>query len=370
MSVIWFDASRLISRRHAAGPTGIDQVELSILRTILQTPELAARTHVMRQWQGRLWDVPQSVMRRMLKRLTRRWIMGETRRRWPLPGLLSRPPAGGLYLNLSHQGLEKPWLLPHLTGRGMRASIYLHDLIPIAYPETTRPEQPERHHQRIQNIVQSGARITCASDQTRRDLITHCTAQGWECPDVAVAPPPVDVPLVYGGKGGKDFFLAVGTLEPRKNYDFLAQIWQSQRSLPQLLIIGQKGWQGQEIANRLAEVPGIRVMTGLNSRQVVQLMHDATALLQPSMAEGWGLPPVEALTLGTPAITADLPIYHESLRGHHLGLPFDPRAWAEALTELGDINSDLSRHCRANAVYFRPVPYEEAVTEIMQSLFR
>ena len=108
------------------------------------------------------------------------------------------------------------------------------------------------------------------------------------------------------------FFLFVGTLQPRKN---IARVIEAYRSLPQgirnevpLVIVGRAGWQCDEIADALASGnygTSVFWLRHLPDDDLLAVMKAATALVFPSLYEGFGLPVLEAFAAGTPVITSN-----------------------------------------------------------------
>lgn len=108
------------------------------------------------------------------------------------------------------------------------------------------------------------------------------------------------------------FFLFVGTLQPRKN---IGRVIEAYLSLPQgiknevpLVIVGRAGWQCDEIVDALASgAYGIPVfwLKHLPDDDLLAVMKAATALVFPSLYEGFGLPVLEAFAAGTPVITSN-----------------------------------------------------------------
>ena len=105
-------------------------------------------------------------------------------------------------------------------------------------------------------------------------------------------------------------WLAVGSLEPRKNYDALLdaiqKYWERSKVRRQLTIAGGSGWKSEEIRHRIMELEGrglVRYLGYVSEKQLKQLYGEAFALVFPSHYEGFGLPIVEAMSQGCPAIT-------------------------------------------------------------------
>lgn len=98
------------------------------------------------------------------------------------------------------------------------------------------------------------------------------------------------------------FWLLVGTREPRKNISFFVETWRQLRTeqqLPELVLVGETS-----DFPALQDVKGIHWMSRLTDAQLAGLYLQAQCLWQPSYAEGFGMPVVEALSVGTPAALA------------------------------------------------------------------
>ena len=100
------------------------------------------------------------------------------------------------------------------------------------------------------------------------------------------------------------YWLVVGTREPRKNMAFFLAQWQACRAqdpnVPDLVLVGH----ASDVPASLGELPGLHWRSGLSDGQLQALYRHAAYLWQPSYAEGFGLPVVEALSVGTPVAVA------------------------------------------------------------------
>jgi glycosyltransferase involved in cell wall biosynthesis len=105
-------------------------------------------------------------------------------------------------------------------------------------------------------------------------------------------------------------WLAIGSLEPRKNYlmllDALEKYWERSKAPRRLTIAGGTGWRSDEIRQRIAKLESrgqVRYLGYVSDERLKQLYQEAFALIFPSHYEGFGLPIVEAMSQGCPVIT-------------------------------------------------------------------
>lgn len=105
----------------------------------------------------------------------------------------------------------------------------------------------------------------------------------------------------YGLKG--DYFLSVGTQEPRKNIKRVVEAFRAFRRQScdnQLVIVGRIGW-GEQIAGE----EDVKILGKISPYELPALYAGANALIYPSLYEGFGLPVLEAMTVGCPVVTSD-----------------------------------------------------------------
>ena len=259
-----------------------------------------------------------------------------TARRFP-------PKPGMLYLNVGHTGLNDPSLSKWIAQNRLRAIYLIHDLIPVTSPEYCRGGEAEKHERRMALALKSAAGIIGNSQTTLDDLSAFAAKRDLPMPSTHAA-------LISGYEKVEEVkrialdrphFIVVGTIEGRKNHLLLLKIWQRLfrrmgNSTPLLIVVGQRGWEADE-AIAILDRPGVlrgtvREVVDCGDELLAGLIAGARALLMPSFAEGFGLPISEALSLGTPVIASDLPVFREIAGDIPLYLhPDDAPVWEASI---------------------------------------
>lgn len=200
----------------------------------------------------------------------------------------------------------------------------VHDAIPLESPELT-PIDPTRHRAVLDRILPEATRLVTVSDSARTSILATLgcapdavvnAGQAVTVTDEPRAPIPAEL-------RHKSYLLVVGSIEPRKNVaNLLAAYRESGISLP-LVLAGPDGWQAEPILRAIAATPGAMRLPYQSRAQLLGLIAGARALLFPSLAEGFGLPVVEAMALGTATMTSDSGALAEVAGG--AALLIDPR---------------------------------------------
>jgi len=265
------------------------------------------------------------------------------------------PRRGMFYLNVGHTGLDQPKLPAWLARNGLRAIYLIHDLIPITHPQFCRPGELEKHEGRMSNALGSASGIIGNSQATLDELSDFARARGLPMPPAVVAlisghhPSPKVTP----SKLDRPYFVAIGTIEGRKNHILLLKLWQRLVAelgpeAPILLVIGQRGWEAESALELLDDRDqwngAVREISGADDEELASWLAGARALLMPSFAEGFGLPVIEALQAETPVIASDLPVFREIAGDIPTYLdPSDATAWEAAIRDFSGATPERDR---------------------------
>lgn len=316
------DVSRLIWRVWTGRiPTGIDRVCLAYVE------HFGARSQAVVQRKGRRHILSPAHSDALFALLLggghdfrRRFVMLAARAL--LSGPVTKLGGSPVYLNVGHTGLDQPDLPVWITRLGIPAVFLIHDLIPLTHPEFCRAGETERHRRRMSNALRCASGIIANSQMTVTSLEAFAKASSLAMPShlvawlaghplpVTIAPPPISRP----------YFVSVGTIEGRKNHVLLLQLWKRliQRhgdKVPMLVIIGQRGWEAEHALAMLDRAPSLQghvlEFNSASDGELASYIAGARALLMPSFVEGFGIPVVEALQLGTPVIASDLQVFQE-----------------------------------------------------------
>lgn len=258
------------------------------------------------------------------------------------------------YLNFSHHGLLDTGLFTELkTQFGASFVFYIHDIIPIDFPEYVRPGAKDDHRRRIANVCNLDSTILVNSAYTKSRLVEYCKNENLHLNDPIVSYIGLDKPNVdlhqteVGPK--KPYFITIGTIEGRKNHIALLHIWremiEQDLDCPNLYIVGKRGWANGSVLDLLDNCEALRTnvveLNDVSDIRLFKLLANAQALLFPSFSEGWGMPIVEALSCGTPVICSDIPVFKEATEG--LGefiSPIDLPEWKKAILDYALPNSE------------------------------
>ncbi|MCS6772600.1 MAG: glycosyltransferase family 1 protein [Anaerolineae bacterium] len=278
-------------------------------------------------------------------------------------------------------------LLPRLSG--VRTVLTLHDLIFKAFPRYHLPRNYLFLQLAMPLFLRRADAIICVSEHTKRDAVKHYRVpeekirviyEGVEphfSPDI----PSATLRRVRERYHLPDrFVLFVGTIEPRKNLPVLFEAFQALREqapdlAEELLIVGKQGWLHEGVYRMVHELglTGlVRFVGRVDDEDLPALYRLASVMAFPSLYEGFGLPPLEAMACGTPVVASNAAAMPEVLGDAALLIPpTDPSEWTRALRSVlsnESVRRDLSQRGRQRAAQFDWQKTARATQALYQSL--
>lgn len=293
---------------------------------------------------------------------------------------------------------EKPdlahWTYPiplHVPGR---PNIYtLHDVVPLRLPYTTL-DHKRRYFKLLQQLDKRAEHFVTVSENSKRDLVDLVgiaperitnTYQSVSIPAKYREKPEDQTAREVEGLTGfdyKGYFLFWGSLEPKKNIGRIIEAYLSSKVDTPLVIVGAQAWKSEQELRLLGDTETLygsfERRRGARKRVIqmpyapfpllVSLIRGAKVALFPSLYEGFGLPVLEAMLLGTPVIcsnTSSLP----EVAGDAAFMvdPYDTQTITQAIRTLDSdeaMRSDYIARGRKQAELFSPERYRERLKDV------
>lgn len=206
--------------------------------------------------------------------------------------------------------------------KGKKITI-IHDMAYKAYPDTVRKRTRNLLNISLQKSCKRADKIITVSEFSKQEIIKYL---GVEEDKIVVMPNGVDFSLYHPNycykdiikvkgkyKIDTDYFLYLGTLEPRKNIERLIHAYSQLKSelpdVPKLVIAGKKGWMYESIFETVKSLKmekNVIFVGYVEEKDAPILIKGAEIFLFPSIYEGFGMPPIEAMACGTPVVVSNV----------------------------------------------------------------
>ena len=353
------DITRLLDRRMKVRlPTGVDRVSLEYVRYFGQRSTALVRflgqwLELSRRDSELVFDelLSQEILdRTLIHKVVARALLCKVRHRFSKPRY---------FFNTGHSGLDSIDYGQRLQRYQLKPIFFIHDLIPLTHPEYCRPGESDLHRVRINTMIDSGYGVIANSEATLTALADYAKTNGVLMPPAVVARlAPAELSAsVDGAFLNKPYFVMLGTIEPRKNHWLVLQLWrqlieQWGENAPCLVIIGQRGWECENVVDLLERCEHLNGFvfeySVCSDQDLANWLKHSQALLFPSFTEGYGMPLIEALALGVPVIANDLPAFHEIAGDIPEYIdPLDGKQWGAMIMAYAQKNSVVrEEQCR------------------------
>ncbi len=222
-----------------------------------------------------------------------------------------------------------------------RAVVTIHDLSFIRFPEAAEPKNLAYLRARIGETVRRADAILADSETIAAEIVEEFRAPAERVAAVPLgidehfAPPPTETLAAARSRFGLDrpYLLMVGTVEPRKNIPFLVEVFERLEEFDgELVLVGRPGWRTDAIYARIASSPRaarIRQITDADDADLPSLYAGASAFVFPSLYEGFGFTPLEAMACGAPVVSSPHGALREVLgEAAEIVEEFDADLWA------------------------------------------
>ena len=290
---------------------------------------------------------------------------------------------GSIFLDFDavwNSPMKRSSLVPELKARGIKWIAYVYDVCSITLPQCASENTIFNFIEYLGTAIRHADAVIVSTKTIGEAFGKLCESIGRKCPPVFVSwlgcdfKPPEDGAVPDGdvveALKGKRYVLAVGTLEPRKNQALLFDAFTNvlfDRDVS-LVLVGKVGWNVDALLECISASPeyGRRLFhfCDRNDATLSWLYDHAFATAMPTLDEGFGLPLVESLLKGVPAIVSDIPVLREV--GGDFPVYFDNRdadAFVRAVSELMD---DEARYAalKSRLANFRGVTWREVAGRI------
>jgi len=240
-------------------------------------------------------------------------------------------------------------------GVNAKNATVIYDMVLLAFPETMSLRTKILLQLTLRQSVRRVDRIFTISEFSKREIVKY----------LDIVPEKIDViPLgidhsIYNTNYSNQtiestlakhnisspYFLFVGTLEPRKNVDLILDayidLYRCEPACPLLVIVGKKGWNYENIFHKIQTSDlqdKVRFTGYVEEVEIPKFMNGALAFLFPSLYEGFGLPPLEAMACGTPVIVSNTSSLPEVVG--NAGILIDPYSVKELTAAMSRILND------------------------------
>lgn len=275
-------------------------------------------------------------------------------------------------------------ILIGLREKGVSVGVYIYDLIPITNRNFVTEDLAIAFKRGAGELLCIADFILTISEYVAVEVRKFMQAQlGVEAPVRAVTlaqelddlrNDESDVRMIIQDAAVEPFVLCVGTIETRKNHQYLINLWReliAERGAeaPNLVLVGRWGWRIQDLKEQLTETNHLDgkviVFDSINDPELSFLYKNCMFTMFPSFAEGWGLPVGESLAYGKPCIASNTTSIPE-VGGDLVRYidPYDLSSGRRELRRVLDEPGDLDAWTKRIEEEFRPATWRDVAEKL------
>ncbi len=300
-----------------------------------------------------------------------------------------QPGEGDVIVLLDSSWHTPPWhAVDRARRRGAKVGVVIYDLIPIRLPDTCDRHLVNVFGRWLPQAVERADFYVAISNAVKDELLEYLAARPG-----AAAPPPVGTFRLgaeldcTAGAGPvravlRELFappprhyLAVGTIEPRKNHAYLLDAFEvlwARGVDASLCLVGKIGWKCDDLVHRIRAHPQwgrrLSMFNDLCDAELAFCYERARALVFASRAEGFGLPIVEALSRGLTVLASDIPVHRETAGEHAVYFDLSSPASLAGIVRAFERTGALPAHRPPEG--FRWLRWRESCRELLAAVRR
>jgi glycosyltransferase involved in cell wall biosynthesis len=294
-----------------------------------------------------------------------------------------QPTSGDMLFVLADWHGSDPAFVDYLVSlkkSGVRLAQMAYDLLPIVTPQYSghATESLTRYTKAVYPICDI---IFAISQHTKKDIVAWLKRNKLTAPEIEVIRLGDDFKLAepkrpadFRGKTG-EFLLCVGTIEARKNHSLLYYTYklaaQQGIELPDLVIVGRRGWKSEDIYEIMTNDPITKqkfiIMEKASDEELSWLYRNCLCSVYPSFYEGWGLPIAESIAHGTPCICSNTSSMPEV--GGDLVSYFSPASTDECLRAItAMMKPNTLNQAKSRLEKYQPTSWDETFESVKKRL--
>ena len=392
---ICFDISDVLIFLAAHGhPSGIQRVQLSILREVLADNQLNERCAFILYQRGEFLVIPSKSLMEIIRAYTANNKEGLRQAATIALGRTAVFDTIDYHDQMIIVSLGATWIFEDYYDNlyrlksvfNFRTAQVVYDLIPLRHPHHCASELVASFRQSFQQLVRGADSLIAISDHTAIDIQEYALEAGLQ------VPPPIAIPMGtdpispspkvpsrrVGHLENERFVLFVSTVESRKNHRLAIDVWRNLKrqmggETPYLVFAGRKGWR---VDDMFAQLDALSWLDGtiihldtLTDGDIAWLYSNCLYTIFPSLSEGWGLPVTESLTYGKVCVASNMDSIGQAGQGlAHLIPPHDLPQWTTLCKKLASDEGYLKEAEATVRLRYRDFSWKEYTSRLFGAL--